>query len=222
MISTSVLTRLRNSPAFNTVSASRQLSKTMERLPQLNYSLLKDTALRKKLSELGIPSGGSKALLIRRHTEWVNLVNANCDSNKPRTKRDLLHELEIWDKTQGRQIMTNSSGTASTTSVMNKDFDGVAWAASHDNDFKTLIAKARERADPQTEEVGSADSLETPVPAYDAGDEFSPIAPDSTLESTISVTNYPSPKGENQTRLHSELDHCQTSQRSVVDLSAEH
>lgn len=125
----------------------------MERLPQLNYSLLKENALRKKLSEIGIPNGGPKALLVRRHIEWVNLVNANCDSTRPRSKRDLLHELDVWDKTQGRQILNNTAGGSSTSSVMNKDFDSAAWAASHDQDFQSLIAKARMKAKPKPEDT---------------------------------------------------------------------
>ena len=117
----------------------------MIRLPQLNYSLLKDTALRKKLSEIGIPNGGPRDLLTRRHTEWVNLVNANCDSSKPKTKRELIHELESWDRTQGRQSLNNYNGARSTSSVMSKDFDGAAWASDHDNSFQALIVQAREK-----------------------------------------------------------------------------
>lgn len=123
----------------------------MERLPQLNYSLLRENALRKKLSEIGISNGGPRALLIRRHTEWINLVNANCDSTRPRTKRELLQELDVWDKTQGRHILNSSAGGSSASSVMKKDFDGAAWAASHDQDFQSLIAKARRNANPKLE-----------------------------------------------------------------------
>lgn len=117
----------------------------MERLPQLNYSLLRDTALRKKLSEIGIPNGGPRDLLTRRHTEWVNLVNANCDSSKPKTKRELILELESWDKSQGRQSSNNYNGAGFTSSVMSKDFDGAAWASNHDDSFQALIAQAREK-----------------------------------------------------------------------------
>lgn len=127
----------------------------MERLPQISYSLLKDNALRKKLSELGIPNSGPRALLIRRHTEWVNLVNANCDSPRPRTKRELLHELDIWDKTQGRQLLNISNSGLNASSVMNKDFDGAAWAASHGDDFQTLIARARKKNTQKSEDTSS-------------------------------------------------------------------
>lgn len=111
----------------------------MERLPQLNYSLLNDNALRKKLSGLGMPVNGSRGRLIRRHTEWVNLVNSNCDSMVPKDKRELLHELDLWERSQGRQAINNSSGR----SVMDKDFDGAGWALKHNDEFQKLIAKAK-------------------------------------------------------------------------------
>ena len=72
-------------------------------------------------------------------------MNANCDSPRPRSKRELLHELDIWDKTQGRQILDHSSGTSNTASIMNKGFDGAAWAANHNDDFQALIARARRK-----------------------------------------------------------------------------
>ena len=115
----------------------------MERLPQLNYSLMNDNALRKKVGGLGIPAGGPRTLVEKRHVEWVNLVNANCDSNKPRTKRELLKDLEIWDRSQGRQISSGLSGSTDSNAVMRKDFDGAAWAANHNDDFQRLIDQAR-------------------------------------------------------------------------------
>ncbi len=129
------------------VSTFPQPLKPIERLPRMNYSLLKDSALRKKLAELGIPSHGPKPLLVRRHTEWVNLVNSNCDSQSPRTKRELLHDLDVWDKTQGRQILNGS--LTSSLSVMSKDFDGTAWVANHNSDFQKLIAEARKKVKPR-------------------------------------------------------------------------
>ncbi|KAL8787415.1 MAG: hypothetical protein Q9195_007790 [Heterodermia aff. obscurata] len=140
--SNGILSPTRKTPVDMT-SRSRQPSKPMERLPQLSYGLLKEQALRKKLSELGIPGHGPKPLLIKRHTEWVNLVNANCDSSRPRTKRELLNELDVWERSQGRNILNGLSGNEA--SVMRKDFDGAAWATNHERDFQDLIAKARRK-----------------------------------------------------------------------------
>ncbi|MCJ1277605.1 E3 ubiquitin-protein ligase rad18 [Puttea exsequens] len=130
----------------------------MERLPQLNYSLLKDNALKKKMLELGISSAGSRALLVNRHIEWVNLVNANCDSTKPRSKRDLLRELDVWDRNQSRQA-SNSTGGGAGAGIMHKDFDGLAWASSHNTDFQALIAKARQKPHSNVEVNSSPASL---------------------------------------------------------------
>ncbi|KAJ5227379.1 E3 ubiquitin-protein ligase rad18 [Penicillium citrinum] len=122
--------------------------KAPERIPAINYSLLKDNLLRKKLRELGIPEWGPKPLLQRRHTEWMNLWNANCDSRIPKTKRALLQELDVWERTQGGNA-TGSSQFVTSNTVMRKDFDAAGWSASHDTDFKRLIANARKKSEAQ-------------------------------------------------------------------------
>ena len=165
----------------------------MERLPQLSYGLLKDQALRKKLSDLGIPNGGPKALLIKRHTEWVNLVNANCDSFKPRTKRELLGELDIWERSQGRNIL-NGLGGNETSSVMRKDFDGAAWATSHGNDFQQLIAKARQKPPAQKEEpdAENVDNTAETIQSPHFPNPQSPITPQSNAGTPTNTGATPS------------------------------
>jgi E3 ubiquitin-protein ligase RAD18 len=121
--------------------------KPHERLPTLAYSMLSDTALRKKLQALGISSQGPKLLLQKRHTEWMNLWNANCDSRNPRTKRDLLGELDVWERTQGKQIlqgMSASAGGGQGTGVMAKDFDGESWIRGNKRNFDELVRRARQ------------------------------------------------------------------------------
>lgn len=131
-------------PSFRTPSqrpVSGQI-KPQERLSELSYGMMKENALRKKLGEIGIPGWGSKQLLVRRHTEWVNLWNANCDSNQPRTKREVLQDLDSWERTQGGRAPT-VNGMAS--SIMRKDFDGDEWASRNKDDFSRLIADARRK-----------------------------------------------------------------------------
>ena len=103
--------------------------------------------MRKKFRELGIPDWGPRQLMQKRHTEWMNLWNANCDSRNPKSKRELLRELDIWEKTQGG-LATGSSLVEKNT-VMAKDFDAAGWSANHNNDFKRLIANARKRTEAQ-------------------------------------------------------------------------
>ncbi|KAK4544398.1 hypothetical protein LTR36_004289 [Oleoguttula mirabilis] len=124
-------------------SASAQSTRPQDRISELNYSLLRDNAMRKKLEEIGIPGWGSKQLMVKRHTEWVNLWNANCDSNHPRTKRELLHDLDSWERTQGGRAPNTQTGLAN--GVMRKDFDGNGWASKNKDEFSRLIADARRK-----------------------------------------------------------------------------
>ena len=115
--------------------------KKPDQLPHLNYSLFKDSALRKKLQELGVSAQGSRPLLEKRHTEWVTLWNSNCDSSRPRKKIDLLRELDVWERTQG--VPSSSSAINPAGHLLHKDFDSPGWATKHDLSFQNLIASAR-------------------------------------------------------------------------------
>jgi E3 ubiquitin-protein ligase RAD18 len=120
--------------------------------------MLKEGALRKKLQEIGIPNWGSKDLLKRRHIEWLNIYNSNCDAHESvrKSKKQLVKELEEWENTQGGRADTKES------KIMKKDFDGEGYAKSHKTDFDDLIAKARaKRAAPKAEEApaGQPDSV---------------------------------------------------------------
>lgn len=78
----------------------------------------------------------------------MNLWNSNCDSRIPKTKKALLQELDVWERTQGGHA-AGPSPFATSNAVMRKDFDAVGWSASHDTDFKRLIANARIKSDTQ-------------------------------------------------------------------------
>ncbi|KAG5928891.1 hypothetical protein E4U42_007758 [Claviceps africana] len=117
--------------------------KFVERLPALNYSILKEQALRKKLAELGISNQGPRVLLEKRHKEWINLWNANCDAASPKKRSQLLQDLDVWEKTQGYRSPAAGPTTLNVTMIKDKNFDGARWAAKHDSSFKDLIASAR-------------------------------------------------------------------------------
>lgn len=151
---TSPSQKSRNPPRSSTAqtpqpSASTTPKTIPDRLAELNYSLLNDKALRKKLTELGIPSTGSKTLLSRRHTEWVNLWNANVDAGAPRSKRELLDELRKWDRSIGRE--PDQFGTSNQ--VMKKDFDAKAWSTGNKDDFTRLIEQARQGRNKQQQQA---------------------------------------------------------------------
>ncbi|GKU03098.1 e3 ubiquitin-protein ligase rad18 [Fusarium langsethiae] len=124
-------------------SQQRQPTKAPDRLPTINYSMYKEQALRKKMADLGISNQGPRTLLERRHKEWMTIWNSNCDAARPRTRQELLHDLDIWERTLGGRAPTTGRSVQNAAIIKDKDFDGAAWAAKHDTSFKDLIANAR-------------------------------------------------------------------------------
>ncbi|POS80695.1 postreplication repair E3 ubiquitin-protein ligase rad-18 [Diaporthe helianthi] len=139
----------------STRPAGNITTKPQERLSPLNYSMVKDTALRKRFQEIGISSWGSRHLLEKRHREWITIWNANCDSARPKSKSELLRDLDIWERTQGGSAPSNSHSANLGAQIKDKEFDGQGWASKHSNSFKDLIAdarKSRQKADGATQE----------------------------------------------------------------------
>lgn len=124
-------------------SQRRQPGTAPERLPTINYSMYKEQALRKKMADLGISNQGPRTLLERRHKEWMTIWNSNCDAARPRKRHELLHDLDVWEKTQGGRAPTTGRAAQNAAIIKDKDFDAAAWAAKHDTSFKDLIANAR-------------------------------------------------------------------------------
>ncbi|KZZ89062.1 DNA repair protein rad18 [Ascosphaera apis ARSEF 7405] len=143
-------------------STTRPSPSSLERLPSLNYTLMNDRELRRKLSALGISSTGPRQLLQRRHTEWINLWNANCDSRHPKTKRELLQELDLWERTQGASSSSstngygNGNGVNGKVDVARKDFDKENWGRGHQDTFRDLIEQARRGRNQKKEEEQTA------------------------------------------------------------------
>ena len=129
--------------------------------------------------------------MIRRHVEWVNIWNANCDSDKPRTKRELLRDLDSWEHSQGGFAKEN---TGPHTSLMAKDFDARAYAQTNKDDFSKLIEQARQKAKAKAEEPTTSnearstdaeakqDNVESTTTAHDPADS-SPTQPQSRRQS---------------------------------------
>ncbi|TLS26156.1 hypothetical protein PpBr36_04662 [Pyricularia pennisetigena] len=134
------------------LGTSQAPTKPLERLPPLNYSMLNDQQLRKKLSALGISTTGNRQLLERRHKEWVTIWNANCDSLRPKKRSELQQDLGVWERTVGAPAPSRAATLGAQ--IKDKDFDGEAWATKHQSSFKDLIANARKsRAKPKPEHL---------------------------------------------------------------------
>ncbi|KAI1801157.1 DNA repair protein rad18 [Daldinia bambusicola] len=204
-------------------SPKRALARTSERLPAVNYSMLKETQLRKKLQEQGISTVGSRQILEKRHKEWTTIWNANCDSQYPRRKAELLHDLDVWERTVGSRAPTNSRTISLGAQIKDKEFDGAAWAAKHDSSFKDLIANARRnkvlmgRKSSQDEKTVDG----TPNTSKDKGDEPTP-QPDSEMIASLDYLEQPQEQVDSVTQATGIIDltgEIASSNASVAELS---
>ncbi|KAI0173274.1 DNA repair protein rad18 [Hypoxylon sp. FL1284] len=118
-------------------------ARVQERLPAINYSMLKEPQLKKRLAELGISAAGNRQMLERRHREWMTIWNANCDALRPRRRADLQRDLDVWERTLGSRAPAASKALAAGAHIRDKDFDPAAWALRHDASFKKLVATAQ-------------------------------------------------------------------------------
>jgi E3 ubiquitin-protein ligase RAD18 len=133
---------------------------------------------------------------MRRYTQWVDIFNANLDSPRPRSNRELLKELDTWERTQGGHAP--NQGQVVPTGVMKKDFDGDEWSGKHKSHFDDLVAKARAKIAPRRNEEGN----ETTKQATTNGETTKPHA----IQESGRVTSQDESKTE-QTPLPSTNNH---------------
>lgn len=158
-----------------------------KQLPNLNYHLYNETKLRAKLRELGIPNSGNKPMMEKRHREWLTLWNANCDATHPKSKNELLRQLNEWERAEERQFNLNHYNTNPRDSqVQNKKFDRDQWAKRHEGDFEHLIANARKNAQKNKEALAKKQKAEE---SKDQQVGFTDSGPAPQQESTAQPSN---------------------------------
>lgn len=103
-------------------------------LPYLNYDIMKERDLKNKLNHLGIPSHGTKSQMGKRHKQWVNIWNSNCDASRPASKMVLLRQLNVWEKAHGNLPTQQREGSSRE------------WNEAHRDQFRELIERANARS----------------------------------------------------------------------------
>ncbi|KAF9972439.1 E3 ubiquitin-protein ligase rad18 [Actinomortierella ambigua] len=91
-------------PSSNALTTNGAVTVYPERrplLPKLAYGVLTEKQLRKKLQELGLATHGDKALMQKRHAEYLTRYNANCDALRPFSDRELKRQMVEWEQAYG-------------------------------------------------------------------------------------------------------------------------
>lgn len=158
-------------------------------------------------------------MLERRHREWVMIWNANCDSQRPRRRADLKHDLDVWERTLGSRAGTSlAAGTANAAGaqIRDKDFDGAAWATKHQGSFRDLIADARRtrsraaEAQSKPEEGGAEEKKENEVSDSQAEESDGDGIGETVKPTIVSPVSGKPPVSKD------------VAERMVIDLSGDH
>ncbi|KAL1922040.1 uncharacterized protein VTP21DRAFT_10682 [Calcarisporiella thermophila] len=168
--------------AINTLSTPSSSNGTRTKLTKLCYSVYTDKQLRKILKDLNLPTNGDRQLLQYRHREFLNLHNANCDSQKPRSHAELLKELETLERIYTKEKNNKKPGRIST------EQEAAAHVEKYADQFSELIEQIRQREakkKAQEDESGESEALDS-TPAQSQPSTLSDEPSDSTPKLTNS------------------------------------
>lgn len=91
-------------PSVRATASASPVQAPMKRMSKPVYNLLKDSELKRLLQELQLPISGDREQLIRRHSEFLLLYNAECDALRPKSTAQLRAELRALERTWSRRL----------------------------------------------------------------------------------------------------------------------
>ncbi|KAI3370121.1 hypothetical protein L3Q82_024912 [Scortum barcoo] len=128
-------------------SLRSSIGKARRPMGKLVYNLLSLQELKRRLKECHLSVQGSRDQLVKRHREFVQIYNAQCDSLNPKSAEDIARELEANEK-----IRNQLQGRAKPVMVFSKkqsekEIDEMHsnYRKQHSSDFSRLIAQVRGR-----------------------------------------------------------------------------
>jgi len=71
------------------------------------YTLIKDADLRKRCKELGLNNKGDRKTLLQRHQKYCILYNSECEMKNPRSKFELLRQIERDEASERKEARPN-------------------------------------------------------------------------------------------------------------------
>ncbi|XP_075430803.1 E3 ubiquitin-protein ligase RAD18 isoform X2 [Ascaphus truei] len=112
------------------------------------YNLLSERDLRKKLKEVGLSAQGSKKHMIRRHQEFVQMFNAQCDSQNPKSAAEIVCEVENNEKNRSLlEAKDGERGMTFTKGQTEEEIEGIhqQYRRKHKSEFQQLVDQVKDR-----------------------------------------------------------------------------
>ena len=124
----------------------------IKKLPKLDFASLSTPKVKEKLSFLGLPTSGTRAMLELRYNHYYILHNSNLDGNHPVSDKVLRQRLNRWELSNlafsggGDSSLFQTASSLSSRSISDKDFPIKLWNKQNDAEYRRLTRLARESA----------------------------------------------------------------------------
>uniref|UniRef100_A0A8C1UY19 RING-type E3 ubiquitin transferase n=1 Tax=Cyprinus carpio TaxID=7962 RepID=A0A8C1UY19_CYPCA len=116
-------------------------------MPKLLYTLISVPKLKKMLKECHLSAQGSREQLVRRHQEFTQIYNAQCDALNPKSAGEIAKEVENNERLKNQLenkrkplIVTTKNQTAEEIEELHSKY-----RKQHSSEFSRLIAQVRGR-----------------------------------------------------------------------------
>ncbi|XP_073325261.1 E3 ubiquitin-protein ligase RAD18 isoform X2 [Pagrus major] len=114
---------------------------------KLVYNLLSMQELKRRLKECHLSVQGSRDQMIKRHRDFVQIYNAQCDSLNPKSAEEIAKELEANEKIRNQLQGKTKPVLVFSKNQSEKEIDEMHsnYRKQHSSDFSRLIAQVRGR-----------------------------------------------------------------------------
>ncbi|XP_041671110.1 E3 ubiquitin-protein ligase RAD18 [Cheilinus undulatus] len=128
-------------------SLRSSIGKARRPMGKIVYTLLSLQELKRRLKQCHLSTQGSRDQMIKRHREFVQIYNAQCDSLNPKSAEDIAKEVEANER-----MKSQLQGKAKPVMVFSKNQSEEEieemhsnYRKQHSSDFSRLIAQVRGR-----------------------------------------------------------------------------
>ncbi|XP_049894966.1 E3 ubiquitin-protein ligase RAD18 isoform X2 [Epinephelus moara] len=130
-------------------SLRSSLDRTRRPMTKVVYTLLSMQELKRRLKECHLSMQGPRDQLIKRHQEFVQIYNAQCDSLNPKSAEDIAKEVEANEKMRNRLQGKAKPVMVFAKNQSEKEIEEMHsnYRKQHSSDFSRLIAQVRGRMD---------------------------------------------------------------------------
>ncbi|XP_026069196.1 E3 ubiquitin-protein ligase RAD18-like isoform X1 [Carassius auratus] len=139
-------------------------------MPKLLYTLISVPKLKKMLKECHLSAQGSREQLVRRHQEFTQIYNAQCDALKPKSAGEIAKEVEDNERLKNQLANKRKPLIVTTKNQNAEEIEELhsKYRKQHSSEFSRLIAQVRGRLEtskrtPSKQEEKSTEETDSKV-----------------------------------------------------------